>query len=151
MKWKASGRKRSWYNRGINIPAFSSRTKNITEDGRCPGRDSNRAPIKYKSQALPLNQTAWWPWRESSRDFLSNYTDWTIRVRNELSKYVPFSSSDTFNLSSQERLKHDTLLSPPFPSAMERMWTFSRAFYTRGAVYNVVRRRILSKEWARTK
>jgi hypothetical protein len=28
-----------------------------TQGGRCPGRDQNRAPPKYKSRVLPLHQT----------------------------------------------------------------------------------------------
>jgi hypothetical protein len=100
MNWKISGRKRSWYNRGINIPAFSWRTKNISKVGRCPGRDSNGAPIKYKSRELPLSQTARCPLRESSRDFLSHYTEWTIRVPNNYQ-----------NMHRSAHLTHSTCLS----------------------------------------
>jgi hypothetical protein len=28
--------------------------RNLSQDSRCPGRDSNRAPPEYKSRALPL-------------------------------------------------------------------------------------------------
>jgi hypothetical protein len=31
--------------------------RKLRQDSRCPGRDSNRAHPKYKSMALPLDQT----------------------------------------------------------------------------------------------
>jgi hypothetical protein len=58
MNQKAFGRKRSWPNLGT-IPAFPGGTeenhKNLSEDGRCAGPESNWALPVYESKAWPLD------------------------------------------------------------------------------------------------
>jgi hypothetical protein len=55
-----SGKKRSWRSRPI-ITAFACRDwgkrQNLSEDSRCPSRDSNQAP-ENKSRTLPLRHPA---------------------------------------------------------------------------------------------
>jgi hypothetical protein len=58
MNWKTFGRKQSWaevlsqdMSRGTEKKCTQSQS-----EYQCPNRDSNRAPAKYKSQTLPLDQ-----------------------------------------------------------------------------------------------
>jgi hypothetical protein len=59
--WKGWGRKRPWptleYYTGIFVEKLSKTTKNLSHHSRRAGRDSNRAPLKYKSEALPIEST----------------------------------------------------------------------------------------------
>jgi hypothetical protein len=52
--WKGFGRKRWWPNRcSIPEPAWkdwTKTTKNLGQDIRCPGRDSNRTSFEYESK-----------------------------------------------------------------------------------------------------
>jgi hypothetical protein len=55
MNCKGFGRERSWNNR-VTITTVSRGTEENYEkpqEGRCTGRDFNRASAKYKSKALP--------------------------------------------------------------------------------------------------
>jgi hypothetical protein len=36
------------------LEGIRTTTKTVSQDNRCPGRDSNRAPLRDKSSALPL-------------------------------------------------------------------------------------------------
>jgi hypothetical protein len=40
-----------------NLPGRTEEnTKYLSQESRCPGRDENRAPPEYKSEALPFRQ-----------------------------------------------------------------------------------------------
>jgi hypothetical protein len=57
MNWNRCGRKWSWpnskYYPGICLHELSETIKK-SGDSRCLGRDSNRSPAEYKSEALPV-------------------------------------------------------------------------------------------------
>jgi hypothetical protein len=41
---------------------WKKKTRNASQDSRCPGRDLNRVPSQYRPKVSPLNQpTRWWP------------------------------------------------------------------------------------------
>jgi hypothetical protein len=42
------------YYHGIYLEELKKTTKNLSQDSRCLGRDSNRDPPEYMSEALPL-------------------------------------------------------------------------------------------------
>jgi hypothetical protein len=64
MKWKGCVRKRSWpnfkvgYYPGIPLEVLRKITKNLSQDGRCSGRDLNPAAPEYKAGML---KTRPWP------------------------------------------------------------------------------------------
>ena len=39
---------------GISLEALRKTTKIVSQDSRCPGQNSNRAPTEHKSEAPPL-------------------------------------------------------------------------------------------------
>jgi hypothetical protein len=63
MSCKEHGRKRLWsdlkYYLGNCLEDLrkTTSTKDISQDSRCRGRDSNRSPPEYKAKALPLQPT----------------------------------------------------------------------------------------------
>jgi hypothetical protein len=63
MKWKGCVRKRSWptckvgYYPGIPLEVLRKITKNLSQDGRCSGRDLNLAASEYKAGMLYKSST----------------------------------------------------------------------------------------------
>jgi hypothetical protein len=45
------------YYLGIRLEELRKTTGNISQESRCPGRDSNQVPPEHKSDALPLEPT----------------------------------------------------------------------------------------------
>lgn len=80
MNSRGFGRKRLW----ICLEWRWSTTKNLTQDGRCPVRDSNRAPLKCKRRALPLHQSARWRVMAGMGKFILKHLFLTIQVKRRL-------------------------------------------------------------------
>jgi hypothetical protein len=61
MNWKGYERKRPWPNlrcyHGICLEGLRETTKNLSQDSRSPGRDSNSGPPEYKARALTSGQS----------------------------------------------------------------------------------------------
>jgi hypothetical protein len=57
--WKEAVTLQSKYCSGICLE-LTEEIHEEPQNSRCPGRDSNRAPTKYKKKALSLDQPGWW-------------------------------------------------------------------------------------------
>jgi hypothetical protein len=59
------GRMRQWPNlrwyRGTSLDELKNITKALSQDSKCPGRDSRS--LEYMSEESRLSQLGWWLWR----------------------------------------------------------------------------------------
>jgi hypothetical protein len=57
MNYKWFGRKWSWHSRdkSWNLPRGIAENHEKLQDGLCPGKESNRAPLEYRFRVLPLD------------------------------------------------------------------------------------------------